>query len=62
MVLCGMASGWGAMYFAGWIFGSAPAGNITHGLVWLLLGFMWWAISGLTNPEKTLEGVKDGVG
>lgn len=49
-VLTGLSSGWGAFYAAGVIFGDSSVSNLNGALSWGLLGFMWWAISGLTNP------------
>lgn len=51
MVLTGLASGWAAFYFTAWCFADAPSTNLLGTLSWGLLGFMWWAISGLLNPN-----------
>lgn len=54
MVLTGLSSGWSATYLTGILFFHAPAGvSITQTVLWGLLGFMWWAISGLVNPDHT---------
>lgn len=53
MVLTGMSAGWSATYVTGVIFEDSPATNLSGGLVWGLLAFMWWAISGLLNPDRT---------
>lgn len=53
MVLTGLSAGWAATYLLGFLFLKAPAAGITGGLLWSLLAFMWWAISGLLNPDKT---------
>lgn len=55
MVLTGLSSGWAATYLTGVIFFHAPATNLGQVFVWGCLGFMWWAISGLPNPEKISE-------
>lgn len=53
-VLTGLASGWSAVYILGFLMADAPVGNIYAGLVWGLMAFLWWAISGLTNPERRM--------
>lgn len=53
-VLTGLSSGWGAFYFAGVIFENTPMSNLTAGFVWWLVAFMWWAISGLINPDRAV--------
>lgn len=53
-VLTGLASAWAAIYFFGFFMGGAPFSNIISGLVWWLIAFMWWAISGLLNPDRRL--------
>lgn len=50
MVLTGLSAGWSAAYFLGVFFFHAPASSISGAIVWGLLAFMWWAISGLVNP------------
>lgn len=53
MVLTGIAAGWSAFYVLPIIplFGDSPATNISGGLLWGLFGYLWWAISGLLDPE-----------
>jgi hypothetical protein len=53
MVLTGLSAGWAATYLMGTLFFHAPIVGVTGGLLWSLLAFMWWAISGLLNPDKT---------
>lgn len=53
MVLTGMSSGWATTYLLGWAFFDSPATNLGQTLVWGILAFMWWAISGLPNPERS---------
>lgn len=60
VVLTGISSGWGATYLVGIIFSGSPWSNISGALLWGLLGFMWWAISGLLNPDKTVVTHGDG--
>lgn len=51
MVLTGQSSAWGLAYGAGVLFGDTASTNLTGFLLWSLIGFMWWAISRLANPE-----------
>jgi hypothetical protein len=51
MMLTGQASAWSLFYLAGVVFGGTATTNLRAALVWGLLGFMWWAISRLVNPE-----------
>jgi hypothetical protein len=53
MVLTGMSSGWASTYLLGVIFFDSPSGNWFQALVWSVLAFMWWAISGLSNPDHS---------
>lgn len=53
MVLTGMSSGWAATYLLGVVFFGAPSANLSQVMLWGLLAFMWWAISGLLNPDTT---------
>lgn len=52
MVLTGLAAGWSATYLTGIIFEHSPLANLSGVLVWGLLAFLWWAVSGLLNPDK----------
>lgn len=54
MVLSALSAGWSATYAWGVIFEHAPAGNLTGSFQWALLAFMWWAVSGFVNPDKTI--------
>ena len=47
--MTGLAAGWAGFYLAG-VLGGAPMQGISGVLVWGLVAFMWWAISGLVNP------------
>jgi hypothetical protein len=51
MVLTGLSAGWSAFYALSVIFGPSPATNLTNTLSWGLIAFLWWAISGLLNPN-----------
>lgn len=53
-LLTGLSAGWSATYAAGVIFDHSPVGNLSQTLVWGLLAFLWWAISGFVNPDKTV--------
>lgn len=44
---------WSCFALAGLTFG-APINNIASVLVWALFGFLWWAVSGLRNPDDLL--------
>lgn len=54
MVLAGLSCGWGSAYLMGILFAGAPWININGFLVWGLMGFVWWAISGLSNPDAAV--------
>lgn len=60
MVLTGLSSAWCAGYILGFFLGDAPASNFTFALIWGLVAFLWWAISGLTNPDRRLVVRDDG--
>lgn len=55
MVLTGVSAGWSTTYVTSIIFFHAPSANLTASAAWGILAFMWWAISGLPNPEKMPE-------
>jgi hypothetical protein len=55
MTLAGLAAGWGVFYILGVIFGDATVGSLANGICWLLVAFLWWAISGLISPENAGE-------
>lgn len=61
MMLTGLSSAWSASYLMGLLFYHAPSVNISGTLVWALLAFMWWAISGLLNPDNTAVGSRGPV-
>lgn len=65
MLLTGFSAGWAATYATGVIFGDSPASNLAIALIWGLLAFLWWAVSGFVNPDKTIVVVitnDDGAG
>lgn len=49
-----LAALWSAFYALGWAFYDAPATALSGVLVWLLVGVLWWGISGLVNPEEVV--------
>jgi hypothetical protein len=53
-LLTGLAGGWAATYAAGVMLGNSPISNLTGALQWGLQAFIWWAISGFVNPDKTV--------
>lgn len=53
MTLTGLSAAWAASYLVGWAVYHAPASNTTGAVLWGLLAFVWWAISGLLNPDNT---------
>jgi hypothetical protein len=53
VVLTGMSSGWASTYVLGVLFFGSPGSNWSQALLWGILSFMWWAISGLANPDQT---------
>ena len=59
MVLTGMSSGWAATYLLGILFFHAPNTSVSQVLLWGMMAFMWWAISGLLNPDKTVVTIHE---
>lgn len=62
VVLTAISLGWGSAYLFGIVLGSSPWTNISGFLVWGLLSFMWWAVSGLKNPVRTGVIIHAGIG
>jgi hypothetical protein len=54
MVLSTLSAGWSATYAVGVIAEDSPLANLTGATTWGLLAFLWWAISGFVNPDKTV--------
>lgn len=50
IVLTALSAGWSGFYLVSIVFGNSPWINITYALVWGLIAFLWWAITGLMNP------------
>ena len=55
-VLASISALWAATYGLSIVFFDAPASGISGVLAWGLFGFMWWAISGLRNPDDVPRG------
>lgn len=50
-VLTGQSAAWAGFYLAGIVFSDTGVTYLSAVLSWGLIGFMWWAISALQNPE-----------
>lgn len=50
----GLAALWSGFYLLSMIFLGSPVSGIVGMLIWTLVAFIWWGISGLRNPEKAL--------
>jgi hypothetical protein len=53
--LSGLAAAWASGYLFGVVFLDVPTAALQGAIVWYLVAFMWWAISGLTNPGDVLK-------
>jgi hypothetical protein len=62
MALTSLAATWGTFYILGVIFGPNSIGTLAVGLLWWLVSFMWWAISGLVSPEEIKKQIARGNG
>jgi hypothetical protein len=50
--MSGLAAWWSACYgLAVLVVDEAPNSGVTAMLVWAMVAFLWWAISGLANPD-----------
>lgn len=54
IVLTSLSVIWALFYLAGVIFNDASNSLVSGVGLWGLNGFLWWAISGLVNPEDVL--------
>lgn len=54
-VLTGQSSAWALFYLVGIVFHGSSPSNFSGVLSWGLIGFMWWAISGLVNPNALTQ-------
>lgn len=50
--LAALSAGWGTFYLMGIIFTDASNTAFSSVCLWYLVAFLWWAISGLRNPEE----------
>lgn len=48
--LTGLSAAWSSIYILGYFLADGPNSNISAGLIWGMMAFMWWAVSGLQNP------------
>lgn len=62
MVLTGFTAGWSATYLTGIIFEDSPTSNLLSVLIWALVAFLWWAISGLVNPTDKVVVISNELG
>lgn len=51
-ILAAISSAWASFYILSIFLLDSPASNLSAGLVWGLIAFMWWGISGLRNPVR----------
>jgi ascorbate-specific PTS system EIIC-type component UlaA len=49
--LTGLSTAWAAFYLIGVVVYNAPLEQLNLAIIWGLLGFLWWAISGMIDPE-----------
>jgi hypothetical protein len=52
--MTGVAVLWGMGYLVGVVFDGAPKFGLVGALVYGLLGYMWYAIAGLRNPDDLI--------
>ena len=52
--MAGLSALWGGFYALSMLFLQAPATGMIGMLIWTLVAFVWWGISGLRNPEDHL--------
>lgn len=60
MVLTALSSAWAFLYVMSTFLNNAPKITLLSGLLWLLLAFIWWAVSGLISPEHVEKLVING--
>lgn len=51
VVLTALSAGWAAFYLTSVLFKHSPPSNLSGVGVWGLVAYLWWAISGLKNPN-----------
>jgi len=54
IVLTSLSAGWSATYLLGVVIEDAPNSNLSSAVVWALLAFIWYAVSGLVNPGQAV--------
>ena len=50
IVLTGFSGGWAAIYCLGALYAAGKSTAAIGALSWILITFLWWALSGLINP------------
>ena len=55
MILTSISSAWAMLYVISVVSGGAPRITLLSSLIWLLLAFIWWAVSGLLSPEHVKQ-------
>lgn len=53
MALTGFTTGWAGIYLLSILFGDSPWTNLSFVIVWGMVAFIWWGVSGLLNPDST---------
>lgn len=61
-VLTGLSAAWASFYGTAVVFDFSMESNFSSALVWFLIAFLWWAISGLVNPTRRLVVNREGPG
>jgi len=59
VVMTSLSTGWAAAHLMGMLLADAPYTNAISAIVWGAFGFLWWAVSGLLNPDKTAVANSD---
>lgn len=54
--LAGLAACWSVIYATSTLLGADLARNFGGMLVWALVSYLWYAISGLVNPDDVTNG------
>ena len=50
-MLTGLSTAWALFYLMGILFKGKPESGFSGFLIWGIVAFLWWAISGLVDPE-----------
>lgn len=50
-ILSMISIAWGLFYICGVTITRSPATNLTYGIVWILIGFLWWSTSSMTHVK-----------